>query len=55
MVGDEMQRYRMCGRKKVVANNNCPQVSHQCAHGGLFIGVVIHCHYNVCNAPVYLP
>jgi hypothetical protein len=26
-----------------------PQVSHQCAPGGLFIGVVTHGHYNVCS------
>jgi hypothetical protein len=42
--------------KIVMANNNCPpQVSHQCAHGGLFIEVVTHGHYNVCIAPIYLP
>jgi hypothetical protein len=28
-----------------------PKVSHQCSPGGLFIEVVIHDHYKVCNTP----
>jgi hypothetical protein len=30
-------------------------VSHQCAPGGLFIGVITHGHYNVCTAPFIYP
>jgi hypothetical protein len=32
-----------------------PTVSHQCAPGGLFIGVVTGSYYNIRNAPVHLP
>jgi hypothetical protein len=43
-------------KRGMAANdNNCSQVSHQCAPGGLFIGVVTGGYYNVHKALVHLP
>jgi hypothetical protein len=41
--------------KTVMANNNRLPSVPSCAHEDLFIGVVTHGHYNIRNAPVYLP
>jgi hypothetical protein len=38
-----------------VNDNNCSLGVPSMCTWGIFIGVVAHDHYNVCNAPIHLP